>query len=298
MNKIEFRSGNSEYEFIKEHIEKELYTNKKIICYVDSLPPENIKKKNDEIWVFIQVESYYILSHIYSEVKNYPFDVFLMFTTCVNRPGFYKFFPYNKVYWIKPGYHFIKNLNLPNLSPIKYLPRDKKLFVSMLCGEKNWAPGHQFRRKIWDYQKNMTFPKKFRYSQNYGDLKLFDDNKKISHSKDKTELFIDSMFHIAIENNQATDYFTEKLIDCFVSMTIPIYYGCPNIGDYFDIRGMIIVNDMNDINNLNNIISEKFYKDRITFIEDNYCRVLNRPSFKEQFIQIMNKKYEINIEER
>ena len=144
----------------------------------------------------------------------------------------------------------------------------------------------------------MTFPKKFRYSQNYGDLKLFDDNKKISHSKDKTELFIDSMFHIAIENNQATDYFTEKLIDCFVSMTIPIYYGCPNIGDYFDIRGMIIVNDMNDINNLNNIISEKFYKDRITFIEDNYCRVLNRPSFKEQFIQIMNKKYEINIEER
>ncbi len=56
-------------------------------------------------------------------------------------------------------------------------------------------------------------------------LKIFDDNKKISHSKDKTELFIDSMFHIAIENNQAIDYFTEKLIDCFVSKTIV----CPSI---------------------------------------------------------------------
>ena len=62
------------------------------------------------------------------------------------------------------------------------------------------------------------------YSHSNEGLKIFEDNKKISHSKDKTELFIDSMFHIAIENNKAINYFTEKLIDCFVSKTIPIYW--------------------------------------------------------------------------
>lgn len=299
MNKINFLSSTQEYPFIHEHIKGNLYTDKKIICYVDDLPPKNINKNPDEIWIFIQVESYYILGHIYQQIYNYDFDIVLTFTNgFYNKPNTYKFLPYNKVYWISPGYHFIQNLNLPHLNPIKYLPRDKKLQVSMLCGEKNYAPGHIFRRQVWESQEKMIFPKKFMHSQNYGDLKIFNDNKKISDGKDKTELFVDSMFHIAIENNQDIDYFTEKLIDCFVSLTIPIYYGCPNIGDYFDLKGMIIINNINDLNNLNNIISEKYYQDRIAFIEDNYARVLNRLSFKEQFVKIVEDKYCINIIEK
>lgn len=299
MNKIHFKTRTEEYPFIHEHIKGNLYTDKKIICYVDDLPPNNINKKIDEIWVFIQVESYYILGHIYQKIYEYNFDVVLTFTTgYYNKLNTYKFLPYNKVYWVRPGIHFIENLNLPDLSPIKYSVKDKKTQVSMICGEKNWAPGHIFRRKVWEYQENMTFPKKFMYSHNYGDLKIFSENKKINHSKDKTELFIDSMFHIAIENNKANDYFTEKLIDCFVSKTIPIYYGCPNIGDYFDVKGMIIINDINDINNLNDTISKKFYEDRISYIEANYNRVLNRPSFKQQFIKIIGDKYNIKIIEK
>lgn len=29
-------------------------------------------------------------------------------------------------------------------------------------------------------------------------------------------------------------YFSEKLSDCFVSGTIPLYWGCVRLGDYFD----------------------------------------------------------------
>ena len=298
MYKIKFMSGNVEYPFINEHIEHSLYTNKDIIVYVDSLPPNEIIKK-DEIWIFIQVESYYILSHIHQHIYKYDFDIILTFTpSFYNNVNTYKFLPYNKVYWISPGYHFIKNLNLPHLSPIKYLPRDKKFQVSMLCGHKNWAPGHQFRREIWINQDKIMAPKKFMYSTNTEDLPIYENNTKISHSKDKTELFIDSMFHVVVENNIAQDYFTEKLIDCFVSMTIPIYYGCPNIGDYFELKGMIIINNINDIYNLNNILCDKFYTDRIAFIEDNYTRVLNRLSFKEQFINIVENKYDIKIIEK
>ena len=299
MNKINFTSdGINRYPFIDEHIEKDIYLkeDKNIIVFVDSLPEKNLVKKENDIWIYIQVESYYILSHKMVYIYDYDFDLILTFTEhFYNKKKTYKFLPYNKVYWIAPTFELQKNLNLPSIEPINYIIKNKKYQISMICGKKNWAPGHKLRRKIWEYQKNMIFPKKFRYSQDYGDLKLFDDNKKISSSKDKTELFIDSMFHIAIENNQATDYFTEKLIDCFVSKTIPIYYGCPNIGDYFELRGMIIINDIDDVKNLNNILSEKYYNDRLHWIEDNYHRVINNSSFKDQFIKIIQDKLNLTV---
>ena len=40
-------------------------------------------------------------------------------------------------------------------------------------------------------------------------------------------------YSIAIENNCINNYFSEKFTDCILAWTIPIYYGCPNIGKYF-----------------------------------------------------------------
>lgn len=41
-------------------------------------------------------------------------------------------------------------------------------------------------------------------------------------------------FSIAIENSVEENYFTEKLTDCILLDTTPIYFGCPNINNYFD----------------------------------------------------------------
>ena len=40
-------------------------------------------------------------------------------------------------------------------------------------------------------------------------------------------------FSMAIENSREDNYFSEKLTDCFLMDTMPIYYGCPNIKDFF-----------------------------------------------------------------
>ena len=47
-------------------------------------------------------------------------------------------------------------------------------------------------------------------------------------------------FSVVIENCRQRNYFTEKLIDAIVCDTIPIYWGCPNIGDFFDTRGIVV----------------------------------------------------------
>ena len=38
-------------------------------------------------------------------------------------------------------------------------------------------------------------------------------------------------------------YFTEKLLDCFLTRTVPVYWGCPDIYEYFDLDGIIHVNN-------------------------------------------------------
>ena len=75
----------------------------------------------------------------------------------------------------------------------------------------------------------------------------------------KTPMF-DSQFHIAIENtNRIKNAFSEKLIDCFYTRTIPIYYGPSNIGDFFNIDGIFLVNSVDDIIDTCNRINENTY---------------------------------------
>lgn len=38
---------------------------------------------------------------------------------------------------------------------------------------------------------------------------------------------------IAVENSSQSGYFTEKISDCFVSWTLPLYWGCPDIEQLF-----------------------------------------------------------------
>lgn len=40
-------------------------------------------------------------------------------------------------------------------------------------------------------------------------------------------------YSLACENSQHPNYFTEKLVDCFLTWSKPIYWGCPNVGDFF-----------------------------------------------------------------
>ena len=55
------------------------------------------------------------------------------------------------------------------------------------------------------------------------------------------------MFSIAIENASYETYFTEKLLDCFATGTIPVYYGAPDIGDYFNKDGIIDLSEEFDV---------------------------------------------------
>ena len=68
-----------------------------------------------------------------------------------------------------------------------------------------------------------------------------------------------SMFSLVIENS-IEENFSEKLLDCLRTYTIPIYFGCRNIAKYFDVRGIIIPKDVDDaINKINKLDKNSYF---------------------------------------
>ena len=78
-----------------------------------------------------------------------------------------------------------------------------------------------------------------------------------------------------MENDFYPSYFTEKLHDCFLTGTIPIYLGPPNIGDFYNIDGIIVIeNDNGNVSFNSDILSKEYYYEHIDAVKDNYERAL------------------------
>ena len=46
------------------------------------------------------------------------------------------------------------------------------------------------------------------------------------------------------------DYFTDIIIDCFAVGTVPIFWGTPNIKNYFNMNGVIVMDSLNDVEDI------------------------------------------------
>jgi hypothetical protein len=145
--------------------------------------------------------------------------------------------------------------------------KEKKFEVSTLVGGKKMAEGHLVRHDLWNRENEIKVPKKFFLSGNFGGIQNPNNNPVLGG--DKSPLF-DSQFHVCIENVKRENWFTEKLIDCLQTKTVPIYYGCPNIGDWFDVRGFIVVNDTKEIIESCNNLTSEVYNSMLPYIEYNF----------------------------
>lgn len=136
--------------------------------------------------------------------------------------------------------------------------------VSFLASWYNMdRSGYSIRKEIWQRQGEIEIPTMFHTSR-----KSFLEAPNPLPTGEKEDLFY-SMFHICVENQQVRHYFTEKLIDSFLTYTIPVYWGCPNIESYFHTEGMILFNTVDELISKLNALTFDFYEDRMEFIEKN-----------------------------
>lgn len=129
---------------------------------------------------------------------------------------------------------------------------EKNKLVSIILSSKRMTIGHNFRHEIINKIHNLDI---------FGHTNPVDN--KITALKDYA-------FSIIIENSKSDYYFTEKLIDSFITGTVPIYWGCPSIGDFFNSDGMIIIDNIESLQNELNTISLERYNLMISAIKENF----------------------------
>jgi hypothetical protein len=140
----------------------------------------------------------------------------------------------------------------------------KKKLISIVASAKQKTPLHLFRANTARELKRKGLADAMGTS--VGDYFV-----KIS------DAFDDYMYNVAIENDSTKYYFTEKILDCFASMTVPIYYGATDIGKFFNEDGIIRIKEptVECVINAIKQCSKSDYEDRKLAIIENFERVKN-----------------------
>jgi len=147
--------------------------------------------------------------------------------------------------------------------------KKKEYSITSIVGGKKMCSNHPLRHLLIDKVNDVTNIPINLYNSTNKPYIAVKNLKTIKSKTYKNEVFY-SQFHIAIENTTQDNWFTEKLIDCFQSKTVPIYIGCPNIGDFFDINGIIHATDLDDLIEKCKSINENTYSNMLESIEKNY----------------------------
>lgn len=131
-------------------------------------------------------------------------------------------------------------------------PKSKNF--SIIASAKRQHPGHKLRHQI--------------IAGAEGHIDVFGGG--YDPLENKIDGLRDYRYHFCIENMSRDYWFTEKLIDCFVTGTIPIYWGCPSIDNFFNIDGMICFDELKHLPELLPTCNEELYESKLDAIKENF----------------------------
>ena len=180
------------------------------MCLQDIHKASGVKRK--VAWL---LEPNAIHPHMYEwiQANNKLFDYVLTFDEdLISKGQNYLYYPHGRC-WIN-NYEDLKKENK----------------VSIIASSKNFTEGHQLRHKVIDKFKDIEV-----FGYGYNPV----ENKEDSLSK--------YMYSVTIENCRQPGYWTEKIVDCFATKTIPIFWGDDAVSDFFDPEGIIYFNSQEEL---------------------------------------------------
>lgn len=124
---------------------------------------------------------------------------------------------------LKSNSHVCNSLDYMNYKD--FINLQNKHLINKAClitSNKKFTKGHRDRVRFADYI----------LSQGIDFIDVFGNGYQ--SLPDKMEIMSKYKYSVVIENCVYNDYWTEKLSDCFLSGSYPLYYGAPNVSEYFD----------------------------------------------------------------
>lgn len=166
---------------------------------------------------------------------------------------------------------------LSGLTPIK-----KTKNLSIITSNKVFTKGHKkrfdFALKLKDYFKD--------------EIDLF--GRGVRTVEDKWQALAPYRYTIAIENDVYPHWVTEKLTDCFLSFTVPFYYGSKDAESYFPTSSYIpidIENFSETVKRISDTLLDDSYRERMMpAILQSRSLVLNEYNFFAQVLKLIEHK--------
>ena len=215
-------------------------------CFITDMCLDDVHKasgvKRKVAWL---LEPRAIHPHIYQwiEQNNKLYDFVLTFDEYFLSKGQnYLYYPHGRC-WIN-----------------HYKETKKENKISTIASGKNTTEGHQLRHKIISkYRDDISV-----YGHGYNPVEF------------KEESLLKYMYSITIENCRQPGYWTEKIVDCFASKSIPLFWGDDAVNDYFDKEGIIYFENEEELGNIIKDLKEngkEIYNSKKEAIEYNFKKV-------------------------
>ncbi len=166
-------------------------------------------------------------------------------------------------WWVDKSFDELASLPVP----------DKTKHLSAIASTKTDIEGHRRRNAFVDWLETA-----------HPDVDVY-GHGRAHQLADKWSGLAPYRFSVTIENTSTPHYWTEKISDCFLSYTVPVYFGATNIGDYFPADSFIWL-PLADIDEARETVSRLLISDdwkwRLPALEEARELVLNRYSLYSQ----------------
>jgi hypothetical protein len=215
------------------------YTEEDIVVWTDRKIPNAIDRKGPNIAWLIEAMPYHQGYYNFVHENRDKFDQIWthdkqMLDNCDNA----KFLPLGGC-WI---------------DEFDWAMHNKTKDFSIIASMHKYLPGHKIRHQI----VAGTEGKVDRWGSGYQAM------------DDKIEGLKDYRYTFCIENFRKDFWFTEKLIDCFVTGTLPIYWGCPSIGNLFNLDGMLCFEELQELPKLLKGCTPEYYESKKDALKENF----------------------------
>ncbi len=162
------------------------------------------------------------------------------------------------------------------------LPQEKTLSISTVTSSKNHTHTLHKKRNFFIEELHKKLPQLDRFGRGIREI------------KDKADALDSYKYHIAVENHRCDHWWTEKLSDAFLGLTLPFYYGAPNASEYFPSESFIEI-DINDPVKSSQIISiamkNNEYEKRLKHINKSRQFVLDKYNFYATISKIIEQRH-------
>lgn len=212
--------------------------------------------------VLHQIEPPEVLDVVDKIIENHKFyDLILawnkrVLSACPNA----RLFPQANCTWMNPEY---KPWVDTEGRKIMECDASKKQFkASFITSSKISTPGHVIRQEIYE-----------KLPSNVNGLPIV-KHKSPPYLPSKRVLLEEYQYHITPQNASQDNWFDDKIVDALMGKAIPLYWGCPNIGDFFNMDGILQFKTYDELVHKLESLTPDYYEQHYAAVQDNFERAL------------------------